>query len=64
MKFCWHQWGKWSPAIRDYGGSIHQVCLCEKCGAITRRLAISLAAAQLQQQQVNEALKETPNDPR
>jgi hypothetical protein len=57
IKFCWHKWGRWSKGIESYGGSIHQVCECEKCGAIKRRLAISIGMAQLGAGQVNEAIK-------
>jgi hypothetical protein len=58
LKFCWHKWGKWSLAIADYTGSIHQVCECDKCGAIKRRQAISSMMAQLRASQVNDAIKE------
>jgi len=56
-KFCWHKWGKWSHAIGDYNGSLHQVCECEKCGAIKRRKAVSIMVAQLGAGQVNDAIR-------
>lgn len=55
--FCWHKWSKWSEVLRDYSGSLQQVCKCEKCGAITKRTAISIYFSQLQSPQVNEAIK-------
>ena len=57
FKFCWHKWGKWSRSIEDFNGSLHQVCECEKCGAIKRRRAISIWSAQLGAGQVNDAIK-------
>jgi len=59
FKFCWHKWRGWSPAISDYKGSLHQVCHCEKCGAIKRRKAIHIKVAQLGADQVNDAIKAT-----
>lgn len=61
MRFCFHKWTKWSPVIESYGGSQHQVCKCEKCGAITRRTAIHIVAAHLNAAQINKVL-ENPND--
>ena len=58
MRFCWHKWTNWSKAIEDYGGSIHQVCKCEKCGAIKRRKAVSMMATQLDAYKINEVLKD------
>ncbi len=57
FKFCWHKWGKWSHAIEDYEGSLHQVCECEKCGAIKRRNAISITVALLGANQVNDSIE-------
>ena len=59
MKFCRHSWGRWSYAIRAYGGSLHQVCACTKCGAIQHRKAIGMMTAHLEAHQVNEALRDT-----
>jgi hypothetical protein len=56
-KFCWHKWGKWGRAIEGYEGSLHQVCECEKCGAIKRRQAISIMFAQLGADQVNDTIE-------
>ena len=42
--------------MQAYDGSLHQVCECEKCGAVKRRLAISIYRAQLQVAQVIEGL--------
>ena len=58
IKLCLHKYGRWSEVIESYGGSLHQVCACEKCGAVKRRLAISIVAAQLHAAQVNNAIKE------
>lgn len=55
---CWHDWGRWSDVIESYGGSQHQVRQCKKCGAITRRTAISIMRAQLGSGQVNNAIKQ------
>ena len=57
MRFCWHKYTKWGKAIEAYGGSIHQVCSCIKCGTIKRRKAVSMMAAQLDAYKINEALK-------
>jgi hypothetical protein len=57
IKFCWHKWDKWSHAIEDYDGSLHQVCGCEKCGAIKRRKFVSIMVAQLDAGQVNDAIE-------
>jgi hypothetical protein len=57
FKFCWHKWGKWSRSIEDFNGSLHQVCECEKCGAIKRRRAISIWSAHLGAGQVNDAIE-------
>lgn len=57
IKFCWHKWDKWSHAIEDYNGSLHQVCECEKCGAIKRRKLVSIMVAQLGVDQVNDAIE-------
>jgi len=54
FNFCWHKWSKWGRAIADFNGSLHQVCACEKCGAIKRRKAISIMVAQLGASQVND----------
>lgn len=62
IKFCWHKWGKWSRAIADYGGSLHQVCACEKCGEIKRRKAVSIMVAQLDAGRVNNALEAKPKE--
>ena len=59
IKFCWHKWGRWSKGIESYGGSIHQVCECEKCGAIKRRLAIFIGRAKIGAGVIEAALKET-----
>ena len=59
IRFCWHKWGKWSKVIESYGGSIHQVCECTKCGAVKRRLAIHIVSGQLGAGQINDAIKET-----
>jgi len=56
--FCWHTWSRWSKAIRDANGNLHQVCECKKCGAIKRRCAVSMLYAQLDSEQVNDAVKE------
>jgi hypothetical protein len=56
-KFCWHKWGKWGRAIEDHEGSLHQLSECEKCGAIKRRQAISIMMAQLNADQVNDAIE-------
>lgn len=61
MRFCWHKWSRWSAPFKGYDGHWHQVCECEKCGAITRRTAIHLLRAQITGG-VNEALKEISND--
>lgn len=58
VKFCWHQWSDWSEAIESYGGSLHQVCKCKKCGAIKKRLSIHILAGQFTAGQINQALKE------
>ena len=58
FRFCWHKLGRWSEAIRDGNGNLHQVCECEKCGSIKRRCAVSMWAAQLGAEQVNSAVKE------
>lgn len=55
--FCWHKWGKWSEVIGSYGGSLHQVRKCEKCGNIKRRKAVGLTT-HLEAHKVNDALKE------
>ena len=57
FKFCWHKWSKWSRAIEDYEGSLHQLSECEKCGAIKRRRAVSIMVAQLRAAQVNDAIE-------
>ena len=57
VMWCWHKWGKWGDVIESYGGSQHQVCQCEKCGAIKRRLAISIFRAQLNPKQIMDSLK-------
>lgn len=58
FRFCWHKWGNWSGVIESYGGSQHQACKCEKCGAITTRKAVSITlTAQLQSYQINEAIE-------
>ena len=57
IKFCWHKWGKWGRAIEDHEGSLHQLSECEKCGAIKRRQAISIMMAQLNADQVNDAIE-------
>ena len=57
FKFCWHKWGKWGRAIEDYEGSLHQVCECEKCGAIKQRQAISIMVAQLGANQINDVIE-------
>ena len=62
FNFCWHKWGKWSRVIEAFTGSLHQVCKCEKCGAIKRRNAISILSAQLDAGQVNNALEEKFKD--
>lgn len=59
FNFCSHKWRKWSRVIQTYTGSQVQVRECEKCGAITKRMAISIMAAQVQSNQVNEAVEET-----
>ena len=56
MMWCWHKWGRWSEVIESYGGSLHQVCECTKCGAVKRRMAISILAAQLSALMINKAL--------
>lgn len=54
---CWHKFGKWSAAFEGYsGGSIHQVCMCEKCGAIKRRTAISGFKALVHANVINSVL--------
>ena len=57
MKLCWHKWSKWSEAIESYGGSLYQISKCDKCGAITKRRAISIFSAQLHAHQVNAAIE-------
>ena len=57
IKFCWHKWGKWGRAIEDYEGSLHQLSECEKCGAIKRRRSINIMIAQLDADQVNDAVE-------
>ena len=57
FKFCWHKWDRWSRAIEDYEGSLHQVCECEKCGAIKRRQAISMMMGGIRANQVNDAVE-------
>jgi len=57
IKFCWHKWGKWGRAIEDHEGSLHQLSECEKCCAIKRRQAISIMVAQLNADQVNDAIE-------
>ena len=60
FRFCWHKWGRWSHAIKEYDGSLHQVCECEKCGAIKRRKAISMMfGGMFGAEQVNKAIEET-----
>jgi len=59
IKFCWHKWDRWSRAIEDYSGSLHQVCECEKCGAIKRRKVVSIMVARLGAGQVNDAVEAT-----
>ena len=54
--WCWHKWGRWSDVIESYSGSLHQVCECTKCGAVKRRMAISILAAQLSALMINKAL--------
>lgn len=54
---CWHKWGKWSDVIKCFRGSQHQVRKCDKCGAITSRVAIHIRTAQLNPEQVTNALK-------
>jgi hypothetical protein len=56
MTFCLHKWSKWSVVLREYGGGLHQVAKCEKCGAISSRKAISIFRAHLSAEQVNAAL--------
>ena len=58
IKFCFHKYGRWSEVIESYGGSLHQVCACEKCGAVKRRVAISAMVALFHAKEVNEAIKE------
>lgn len=62
MRFCWHKWSLWSAAIKDYNGNWHQVCKCEKCGAIARRSAISMFAAHITVG-VNEAIAALEKQP-
>jgi len=57
FKFCWHKWDKWSHAIEDFNGSLHQVCECKKCSAIKRRKVVSIMVAQLGAGQVNDAIR-------
>lgn len=57
-KFCWHQWSKWSDVVESYGGSLHQVCQCDKCGAVKKRLSIHIMSGQFTAQQIHKALKE------
>ena len=59
FNFCWHKWAKWSLTIEGYGGSLHQVCECEKCGAIKRRRAVSMMVARLGADQVKSAVEDT-----
>jgi len=62
FRFCWHKWSRWSRAIKDFKAELHQVCECEKFGAIKQRKAVSIGSAQLKAGQVNDALpKNWPN---
>jgi superfamily II helicase len=59
IRFCWHKWGRWSKVVETYSGDMHQLCVCEKCGAITRRTAVSVAfGGVFSRQQINEVLEE------
>ena len=58
MKRFWHQhtWEKWSGAVQDYRGSNHQLRRCATCGAIKRRLIVSIMTSQLMAGQINTAV--------
>jgi hypothetical protein len=57
FRFCWHKWGRWSRVIRGFDESLHQVCECEKCGVIKLRKTDGMIAVQLDEHQVNSAIK-------
>lgn len=58
FNLCSHKWRRWSKAIQTFTGSQIQVRECEVCGAITKRMAISIMAAQVQSKQVNDAIED------
>ena len=58
FSFCSHKWRRWSKVIQTFTGSQIQVRECEACGAITKRMAISIMAAQVQSNQVNDAIED------
>lgn len=56
FRFCRHDWNKWSDVMPAYGGSMHQVCECKKCGAVINRKAVSMFSAQLEASLINKII--------